>query len=146
MPERLTPERLAEIREAGVYSGAFRELCDHIDASEVLLDEYRKQFAEDAASKNRLEGMVAALREALGAGIAVWDGSHLLDCPFADMHIKAESVLADTEAAAKAHDQRERSEGAREFVRRYEVALALRIRPDSVFKQTLADIETEAGL
>jgi chromosome segregation ATPase len=57
MTDRMTPERLAEIRKAGVYSGAFRELCDHIDALEGALAN------ANALGEAATEQLIAAKRQ-----------------------------------------------------------------------------------
>lgn len=128
----------------GPANAATRRECARLTG---LLDEYRKQFAEDKAEIDRLAGQVAALREA-AENVRI---EHV--APFGEAlrgTKRMREVLADTEADAKAHDQRLRLEGARALVER---ATELRdgttpnweIAARNWIRQHLTDMEREAG-
>lgn len=171
MSERLSPERLAEIRKASVYSGAFRELLDHADAQQAEIDrltEWRnavsgaiktapyfesgewggdkecwgyhvKQVDWLIRETDRIESQAAVLREALSVQRACDASGACSDCQ------RKQAVLADTEAAAKAHDQRERLAGAREYDERLGNAIDWDTDTADLMHDVLAGMEREAG-
>lgn len=101
MSERLSPERLAEIRDWPRWTAHVTYLC------ECLRDALGHA---QQAEIDRLAGHVATYRAAVEGAVEFGD-RYLTD------HERELCRLGDdTEAAAKAHDQRLRLEGAREFV------------------------------